>query len=311
MTEILEQTTIVTAVQDFLNHCRFERKLDEKTINAYRFDLKQFIAELEENATMVDVTRDYLKHWVTSLSEYHYKTIKRKIAAVNVFLHYLEGEYEDYNNPMRSLQFRMKAPVRLPVVMTREEVGRILDQLDTETKAEKDDPQYRFFCVRNQAIIELLFGSGMRIGELCGLRNKDVDMQLGQIRILGKGNKERVVDICIPVILHALRQWIAVRRSKGTPEEHFFTSHRGQGLSPQTIRALVRRLIQECHIDKHVTPHTFRHTFATLLLEEDVDIAYIQHILGHSSISTTQIYLHVNPLRQREILTNRHPRSRM
>ena len=228
-----------------------------------------------------------------------------------MFLHYLEGECEGFGNPMRSLQLRIKAPVRLPVVMTREEVCRILNRLDTETREGECDTRRSFFSIRNQAVIELLFGTGMRIGELCGLRNRDVDLRLGRIRILGKGNKERVVDICLPVIIRVLRRWVEVRHSGDAPETPFFTSHRGEGLSPQTIRVLVRRLMQECHIDKHVTPHTFRHTFATLLLEEDVDVAYIQRILGHSSISTTQIYLHVSPLRQREILRSRHPRSRM
>ena len=151
----------------------------------------------------------------------------------------------------------------------------------------------------------------MRIGELCGLRNKDVDLQLGQVRIIGKGNKERIVDICLPAILNPLRQWIKLRKFSEDPKDAFFTSHIGRKLGPQTIRALVRQLTRECKIEKHVTPHTFRQTFATLLLEENVDISYIQHILGHSSILTTQVYLNVNPFRQREILMNHHPRSRM
>lgn len=310
MSEGVKQIAMVVAAEDFLSYCRFERKLDEKTIRAYRFDLKQFADGLGPDAKLCDVTRDYLKQWIASLSSYRYKTIKRKIASVNAFMNYLEVEREEFNNPLRSLHVRLKPPVRLPVVMTREEVQQILVKLDVEQNAVKDDRQ-RFFAVRNKAIIELLFGSGMRIGELCGLRNRDVDLCRGQVRIIGKGNKERVVDICLPVIMQSLRQWVDVRKSSDGSEDGFFTSRIGRNLGPQTVRSLVRRLINDCSIEKHVTPHTFRHTFATLLLEENIDIAYIQHILGHSSIATTQIYLHVNPYRQREILTNHHPRSKM
>ena len=310
MTRDLEQMTIATASEEFLRYCRFERKLDEKTIKAYRFDIKQFADNLMKSAKLGDVTRDYLKQWIESLSKYRYKTIKRKIASVNALMNYLEGEFEEFNNPLRSLHIRLKPPVRLPVVMTKDEMQRIVGRLDKEITATENNRQ-KFLNVRNKAIIELLFGSGMRIGELCGLRNKDVDLQLGQVRIIGKGNKERIVDICLPAILNPLRQWIKLRESSEDPKDAFFTSHIGRKLGPQTIRALVRQLTRECKIEKHVTPHTFRHTFATLLLEENVDISYIQHILGHSSISTTQIYLHVNPFRQREILMNHHPRSRM
>lgn len=310
MTNLLKQSAISAVFEEFLSHCRFERKLDEKTIKAYRFDLKQFAADLGPDAEMCDVTRDYMKQWVASLSRYRYKTVKRKIASVNALMNFLEVELDGFNNPLRSLHVRLKSPVRLPMVMTMDEMQRIIDKIDAEVVVEKNDAK-KNICIRNKAIIELLFGSGMRIGELCGLRNRDVDLNLGQVRIIGKGNKERVVDICLPLILEPLRQWVKVRKSSDDPECSFFTSRIGRNLGPQTIRTLVHRLTRECNIEKHVTPHTLRHTFATLLLEENVDIAYIQHILGHSSIATTQIYLHVNSVRQREILMNHHPRSRM
>lgn len=310
MTESVQQIVIAEALEDFLYHCRFERKLDEKTIKAYRFDIEQFAKDLNANSRLCDITRIYLKQWIASLSNYRYKTIKRKIASVNALMNYMEEEWEEYNNPLRSLHIRLKPPVRLPVVMTKEEMLRVIDRLDNGIRVAKDDNQ-RFFAIRDKAIIELLFGSGMRIGELCGLRNQDVDLCRGQVRIIGKGNKERIVDICLPVIMQSLKQWVIVRHSSDSPNAGFFTSRICRNLGPQTVRLLVHRLIHDCSIEKHVTPHTFRHTFATLLLEENIDIANIQHILGHSSIATTQIYLHVNSLIQREILTNHHPRSRI
>lgn len=310
MTESVQQIVFAEALEDFLYHCRFERKLDEKTIKAYRFDIEQFAKDLNSDSRLCDITRIYIKQWIASLSNYRYKTIKRKIASINALMNYLEEELEEYNNPLRSLHIRLKPPVRLPVVMTKEEMLRVIDRLDYGIRVAKDDNQ-RFFAIRDKAIIELLFGSGMRIGELCGLRNQNVDLCRGQVRIIGKGNKERVVDICLPVIMQSLKQWVLVRKSSDCPNDGFFTSRICRKLGPQTVRLLVHRLIHDCSIEKHVTPHTFRHTFATLLLEENIDIASIQHILGHSSIATTQIYLHINPIRQREILTNHHPRSRM
>lgn len=310
MTKDVKQIVMVVAAEEFLRYCRFERKLDEKTIKAYSFDIKQFTNGLVVYARMGDVSRDYLKQWLESLSAYKYKTIKRKIASVNAFMNYLEGEFEEFNNPLRNLHIKLKPQVRLPVVMTKDEMQKIVGRLDKDISNNENNRQ-KFLSVRNKAIIELLFGSGMRIGELCGLRNKDVDLNIGQVRIIGKGNKERIIDICLPVILKSLRQWLAVRRSSNKPSDSLFTSHIGRKLGPQTVRTLVHRLTRECKIEKHVTPHTLRHTFATLLLEENIDISYIQHILGHSPISTTQIYLHVNPIRQRDILMNHHPKSRM
>ena len=141
MTEGTQQITIAVVLEGFLNHCRFERKLDEKTIKAYRFDIEQFAADLGMDAKLCDVTRDYLKRWIASLSSYRYKTIKRKIASVNALMNYLEVECEVFNNPLRSLHIRLKPPVRLPVVMTKEEMQRILGKLDAEMHAVKNDTQ--------------------------------------------------------------------------------------------------------------------------------------------------------------------------
>ena len=313
MTEILEQLTLKAALDDFLRHCRFERKLDEKTISAYRCDIFQFASTLpyRTDTLVISLTREDIQRWMAALANYKYRTLKRKIASINAIMNYLKWTFEEFDNPVRRVRIKLKEPQRLPVVMTRLETKQILECLDRSAQFGTGSSQSHQLAVRNRAVIELLFGTGMRIGELCRLRNRDVDLDQGLVRIIGKGNKERIVDVCMPVTLSALHDWMKTRHTSSDSCAYFFTNRLGNGLSPQTVRSLVHRIAQECGIDKNVTPHTFRHTFATLLLEEDVDICSIQHILGHSSISTTQIYLHVNPLRQREILTNRHPRSRM
>ena len=313
MINALEQTTMTSALDDFKRHCRFERKLDEKTISAYQCDIVQFASLLANGSeTLVaNVKRDDIQCWLENISAYKFRTMKRKIASVNAFMRYMEWVFEDFDNPVRRVRIKLKEPKRLPVVMTKAETGRIFALLNENVQSGKGSSQSHKLAVRNRAVFELLFGTGMRIGELCGLRNCDVDLERGLVRIIGKGNKERVVDVCMPVTLAALREWVQVRETPTDTNAYFFTNRLGHGLSPQIVRLLVHQIAKECNIDKNVTPHTFRHTFATLLLEENVDVFTIQHILGHSSISTTQIYLHVNPVRQRDVLTNHHPRSKM
>ena len=162
-------------------------------------------------------------------------------------------------------------------------------------------------ATRDIAVVELLFATGMRVSELCDLRMSDVDIVQGRIRIIGKGNKERLIDICQDETLKALKEWLSLYENK-TSDSPLFISRLYRKLSPQSVRQLVKNLVEGVGMVKHVTPHTFRHTLATLLLEEDVDITYIQKLLGHSSIVTTQIYTHVNLHKQREILKSKHPR---
>ena len=219
-------------------------------------------------------------------------------------LNFYECEDDGFVNPMRRMQIKMKLPVRIPVAMTLEEIREILKIVYSRKNNASVD---KVVALRDVAIIELLFASGMRVSELCSLCNKDVDMVSGTIKIIGKGNKERIVHICQTDTLNALLEWnnTKIDISPGLP---YFINRLNNRLSTQSVRLMIRKLASECGFNKHVTPHTFRHTFATLLLEEDVDIKYIQHLLGHSSIVTTQIYTHVNLHKQRQILSDKHPR---
>ncbi|MCM1296789.1 MAG: tyrosine-type recombinase/integrase [Muribaculaceae bacterium] len=302
---------IAAAITEFLWHCRFEKKLDEKTIRAYRADLRQ-MAEITGSMTDIfEVSKTDIKNYLQQIACFKHKTIKRKIATLRSMLNYLECEYEDYINPMRKMQIKMKEPLRLPIVMTIEEMRRILDSLYGRTdKCARGTYAYKA-AVRNIAVVELLFASGMRVSELCNLRNRDVDMKNGEVRIIGKGNKERIIYICQPETLKALHQWIEQKNGACELQAPFFTNRLHRGLSTQSVRQLIRSIVFASGISKHITPHTFRHTFATLLLEEDVDVRYIQSLLGHSSIATTQIYTHVNPNKQRQILQTKHPRRRI
>ena len=164
--------------------------------------------------------------------------------------------------------------------------------------------------IRNIVVIELLFATGARVSEIANIKIEDIDIKTGNIIIKGKGNKERIIQICNPETLKILNDYFIQFNQQIIESGGFLLINRlGNRLSDQSIRGIVKKISIDAKVNKHITPHVFRHTLATLLLEKDVDIKYIQSILGHSSIMTTQIYTHVNGKKQREILDLKHPRK--
>lgn len=298
--------SLLCVIEDYLWHCKIEKCLDEKTMKAYEFDLLQFLETVGDED--VDcLTKEQIRDYLKSISHFSFKTRKRKLASLKAMLNYYECENDGFVNPLRRMQIQMREPVRLPSVMTLNKVKLLLEIVQKQRETCKPGSFSYMMATRDIAIIELLFATGIRVSELCNLRLSDVDMDLGRIRILGKGDKERFVDICQTESLNALKEWLSLYENK-TSDSPLFISRLYRKLSPQSVRQLVKNLVEGVGMVKHVTPHTFRHTLATLLLEEDVDITYIQKLLGHSSIVTTQIYTHVNLHKQREILKSKHPR---
>lgn len=296
---------MMAVLKDFLWHCKFEKNLDLKTIKAYETDLKQFINIVGNKCSIIEITKQEIKFYLQSISCFRHKTIKRKLASLRAMLNHVEYEDERYINPMRKMHICLREPLRLPTVMNIEECRKIIEAVHKNYT--ECSPYSTMVSIRNVAVIEMLLATGMRVSELCNLRNGDIDLSQGRITIIGKGNKERVVFVCQPETLSALTSWIKTKtdHSSGLP---FFTNRLKRGLSPQSVRHLIHHIVSQAGLSKHITPHTFRHTLATLLLEEDVDIRYIQSILGHSSISTTQIYTHVNLSKQKQIFQAKHPR---
>jgi len=260
-----------------------------------------------------EVTPDVIRLYLKRLSSYKAKTIKRKMASSKAFFNYLEQEFEDYLNPMRKVRVKIKIPLILPNVLTLSEIGQILSYLyNQQGMVSLAGVRKREKLLRLIAIVELLFGAGLRVSELCSLHIGDVDLYEGFVRVYGKGNRERIVQICQPVIIAALENYLNMTSYRGVDAARpLFLNLRGAALDAQSVRGNIKALTREAGISKRVTPHTFRHTFATLLLEEGVDIKYIQTILGHSSLSTTQIYTHVSNTRQKIILRDYHPRRRL
>lgn len=301
---------IKEAISQFLFHCQYEKNLDEKTIKAYKTDLKQFesfVKKNEKTNSLNKINRTTLKLYIKYISNFKPKTTKRKLASLKTMYAFIEFENESFSNPFHKIKIKIKEPTTLPTVMNIDDIKKIFQSLYGESN-NKQQTKYKIKeQTRNIAIFETLFSTGIRVSELCNLKCSDIDFINGSIKVLGKGEKERVIQICQKEVLDVLKSYSELFN----PTSFFFINRLKRQISSQSVRLLVKKHVKLANINKKITPHTFRHTFATLLLEEDVDIKYIQNLLGHSSITTTQLYTHVSSLKQKTILSTKHPRLKM
>lgn len=308
--------TLAGAVDAFLFHCRYEKNLSPKTLKAYATDLRQFTQHAgERGVTHVSgadrgVLRGFIRKMFATLAE---KSVKRKVATLKALFHYLEREDAVALNPFRKMDVRIREARRVPRTIAWKDIQAFFVYLYRLKARHPDDTglEYRRL-LRDIALFELLFATGARVSEVCGLTAGAVDLDSGRIRIFGKGARERSIDLCDPEVLATLREYQHLFHSTPVAEGgYFFPAREGAPVSDQTVRVSLRRYVRAAGLDVHITPHMFRHSVATLLLEEGVDIRYIQRILGHSSLVTTQIYTQVHDREQRRILTDKHPRRRL
>ncbi len=302
--------TMDEAIQQYLYFCTNQRRLDEKTIRAYTNDLLQFKAFCQEGSLMVP--RKILEGYVVGLHQrYKQKTVKRKIASLKAFYNYLEMEEKIEANPLRRIRMDFREEKVLPRTIPAVQVERLLTFMYSLQNDKDLTPWQRKNVERDLAVVELLFATGLRISELCHLRPDRVDLEQGILCIRGKGSKERYIQIANTAVLCQVKKYRAHWRKEIQAEQFFFLNRYGKRYSEQSARKMIKKYARQAGICLNITPHMFRHTFATLLLEEDVDIRYIQKMLGHSSILTTQIYTEVASRKQMEILKTKHPRNQM
>lgn len=295
-------------IKTYLEYCRSQKRLDEKTLKAYRIDLRQFSANLPTQ-DITEITSGILESHIAGLhQQYKPKTVKRKIASLKALFHYLE--YRDLidRNPFNKIQIRFREPVILPKTIPLHTVEAFLATIYDQRKNAKTSYQKRN-ALRDAAVAELLFATGMRISELCTLKDCDVNLYDGTILIYGKGDKERRIQIGNEAVIHVLEEYRGEFSREIRSCNHFFANQSGNALSDQAVRRMINKYTSLASIEQHITPHMFRHTFATSLLEADVDIRFIQEMLGHSSINVTEIYTHVAVAKQRDILVRKHPRK--
>jgi len=297
--------TIEQKIAHYLLDCEYQKGLDHKTLKAYRIDLTQFALFLAQGGLSLD--REGVAAYIVSLHQgYKPRSIRRKVASVKAFCGYLEYEELLEENPFAKLRLKLEPPLTLPRTIPLSDIEGILAAAYRMKKETSGDTP-----LRDAAVLELLFATGIRVSELCALRPGDVRLSEGEVKIYGKGAKERFVQVANPSVLQTLREYRAAFAAPIERAGAFFVNRLCRPLSAQSVRGIVRKYAKLAGIGQRITPHMFRHSFATLLLEEDVDIRYIQRLLGHSSIVTTQIYTHVAGKKQRDILAAKHPRNHM
>lgn len=238
------------------------------------------------------------------------KSIKRKIASLKAFFHYLEIEEILETNPFHKIQLKYKEPFILPKTIPVNTIEQIMKFAYTEYR-NKTSQHSKKTALRNVLVLELLFATGMRISELCSLTLEQIDTNDYVIKIYGKGSRERLIQICNISIQSLIDEYLRTFNSEIIKNKYIFTNRLNNKLSDQSARNMINKYTIDSGISMHITPHMFRHSFATLLLEEDVDIRYIQQMLGHSSITTTQIYTHTSINKQKIILSTKHPRNKL
>ena len=286
--------------EDFLIHLKNERNLSAHTIAAYRRDLlclQDYCAQNDiarwQNLRVHNVRRYAAISFSKDLSP---RSIQRRLSGARSFMNYLIREGQIKSNPVVGVM-APKAPKRLPDALDPEQMARLLD-IKGDTRAD----------VRDRAIMELLYSSGLRLAELVGLNLGDIASD-ATVRVTGKGSKERIVPVG-SFALTAVAEWQRRRANLANPEEQaLFVGPRGKRISPRTVQAMVRRRAIAAGLPKKVYPHLFRHSFATHVLESSSDLRGVQEMLGHADISTTQVYTHLDFQHLAQIYDKAHPRA--
>lgn len=298
--------------QNYLEFCRYQKNLNDKSLKAYKIDLTQFSSFLTEMDGELD--KQHISIYISYLyKRYRPKTIKRKIASLKAFCNFLEFDEIIEKNPFTKMKIKFKEPSLLPKTISLSIIQSVLTAAYEELPGTHVHPDTysQKSILRDIAVLELLFATGVRVSELCSLTVSDVNISEGYIKIYGKGSRERIVQIGNEDVLLSLKKYKEAFSIVDSSAGFFFINRLNNRLSEQSVRYMINKYTRKSGVPVHITPHMYRHSLATLLLEEDVDIRYIQRILGHSSIVTTQIYTHVTSNKQKSILVTKHPRNKV
>ena len=293
-------------VQDFIHYLIVERGLAKNTIDSYERDLKkysQYLEHVEQLNHLNAVTRAHIVSFLKHLTDQQKssKTIDRHIASIRSFHQFLLREKVTEQDPSVHIE-TPQLERKLPKVLNAEEVEALLSVFDTSTP----------FGLRDKAMLELLYATGMRVSELVNLNIEDAHLTMGFVRCFGKGSKERIVPLgrmATEAIEAYLAQARPVLTKKQQGEHALFVNHHGKRLTRQGFWKILKGLAKDARIEKELTPHTLRHSFATHLLENGADLRAVQEMLGHADISTTQIYTHVTKTRLKDVYNQFHPRA--
>lgn len=294
-------------VNEFKNYLKLERSLSNNSIDAYLLDIRKLTSFISENYSTslsieninVSIIESFIKYLFKSESSTYSQA--RIVSGLKSFFNYLLLEEKIDINPMELID-APKLVRKLPETLSIQEIEIIIDAIDLDSKE----------GMRNKAILETLYSCGLRVSELVNLKVQNLFLDIGFIKVLGKGMKERLVPIgtkaaeCISLYMNEYRKSINI--SEGF-EGYLFINRRGKNLTRNMIFIIVKDLVKKAGLNKNISPHTFRHSFATHLIEGGADLRAVQEMLGHESITTTEIYTHLNKNYLKEVVNKFHPRS--
>lgn len=293
------------AVEDFFHYLQIERGLADNTISSYRRDLTQYVQYVTKEKEITDwnkVTRNEVVAFLYTLKDNGKSaaTISRMISTIRAFHQFLIREKVVDTDASLHVE-TPKLDRLLPDVLTAKEIDKLLDVKDSSTLA-----------IRNKAMLELLYATGLRVTELVTLRVTDLHLKMGFVRCFGKGSKERIIPLG-DLAKNALETYLETARNelikKNQTETMLFVNHHGKPLSRQGFWKIIKNVAREAGLTKEITPHMLRHSFATHLLENGADLRSVQEMLGHADISTTQIYTHITKTRLKDMYDQFHPRA--
>ncbi len=287
-------------LESFIRHLSDERNYSEHTVKAYRGDLENFRDFLlKEGKSIEDTDAATVNAYVSALyGKNSPSSVERKVSAIRSFFSYLVRRGLAAKNPAKLVRTPRKEK-RLPVFLSVDEVFSLVDV---------KDPERSPLRVRDRAILELLYSSGLRVSELAGAALADLSMGEAVIRVRGKGNKERIVPVGSKA-LSALGEYLDVREKLKPASDRIFLNSRGGGITTRSLARIIKKYGLVSGISKNVSPHVLRHSFATHLLAGGADLRAIQEMLGHASLSTTQRYTHLSVERIMEVYDKTHPNA--
>ncbi len=298
-----EKEIIFYELSDFKFYLESNKRSSKNTISSYMTDLygySEFLKKYQAIEYVEDIKTEHIQKYITSLKrkDLAKKSISRKITAIKEFHKFLKDEDITKNNPARLID-NVKLDKKIPQVLNIDEINKML------ASTNGDDP----LSIRNKAILEVLYGSGLRVSELVDLKIDNLHMNSKYINVIGKGDKERIVPMGDFEQI-AIRNYIEKSRpilTKKRINSFLFLNYKGEPLSRQSVFKLIKELALKNGITKEISPHTLRHSFATHLLQNGVDLRIVQELLGHEDISTTEIYTHIDKSKIKEIYQNTHP----
>jgi integrase/recombinase XerD len=292
-----------TLIKQFTEYLLVERGLSSNTIISYRRDLKDFTEFIEnkyKDLSMLQIEHQHIAKYLAYLSEkgLSSSTMDRRMDSLRTFYKFMLAESYIKENPIDLIE-PMRSWNKLPIVLSIAEMQILLDQPDISKP----------LGLRDRALLELMYACGLRVSEVIVLKINDLNPEIGYIRCLGKGNKERVIPVGSKA-LEAVKDYLDSGRPLLNPSgNELFVNYKGDGLTRDGVSRIIQELAKEAGIKKHISPHTLRHCFATHLLERGADLRSLQEMLGHASISTTQLYTHVDSERLKQVHSKFHPRG--